>query len=39
MNFHDMPELQLQHGYWLALAITAVSTAVTYFFFKKRKWF
>ena len=39
MNFHDMPELQMKHGYWYALALMAVSTAATYWYFKKRKWF
>ncbi|MBI3880190.1 MAG: magnesium/cobalt transporter CorA [Verrucomicrobia bacterium] len=39
MNFPDMPEFKLKHGYWLALAITLISTAITYWYFKKRKWF
>ena len=39
MNFHDMPELQMKHGYWYALALMAVSTVATYWYFKKRKWF
>jgi len=39
MNFKDMPELQWKHGYWLAFVLTAVSTAVTYWFFRKKKWF
>ncbi len=39
MNFHDMPELKWEHGYWVALALTAISTAITFWYFKKRKWF
>lgn len=39
MNFKDMPELEWKHAYPLAIGITAVSTAATYLYFKKRKWF
>jgi len=39
MNFHDMPELQFKHGYWIALGITVVSTVATYLYFKRRNWF
>ena len=39
MNFHDMPELQMKHGYWYALALMAISTWATYWYFKERKWF
>src|SRR6266487_244759 len=39
MNFHDMPELQMQHGYWYALVLMTVSTGATYWYFKKKKWF
>jgi magnesium transporter len=39
MNFHDMPELNWQHGYWIAGSITVVSTVATYWYFKKKKWF
>jgi magnesium transporter len=39
MNFKDMPELQWKDGYPIALAITLVSTVVTFWYFKKRKWF
>jgi magnesium transporter len=39
MNFHDMPELHMEHGYWFALAIMALSTGATYLYFKKKKWF
>ena len=39
MNFHDMPELQWKHGYWLAGVAMLVSTAVTIWYFKRKKWF
>ena len=39
MNFKDMPELEMKHGYWIAGAITIVSTLATWIYFKKRKWF
>lgn len=40
MNFVDqMPELHWKHGYWMAGAVTALSTVVTIWYFKRRKWF
>jgi magnesium transporter len=39
MNFHNMPELSYQHGYLTAGICMILSTAVTYWYFKKRKWF
>src|SRR5215475_13025085 len=39
MNFHDMPELQWKHGYWVAGSITTISTLATFWYFKKKKWF
>ncbi len=39
MNFHDMPELSWKHGYWVALVIVAISTGLTYWYFKRKKWF
>jgi len=39
MNFHDMPELQWKHGYWVAGVTMIVSTVVTCLYFKKKKWF
>jgi magnesium transporter len=39
MNFHDMPELQSKHGYWVAGLVTFISTITTYWFFKRKKWF
>ncbi|MDB6108874.1 MAG: Magnesium transport protein CorA [Pedosphaera sp.] len=39
MNFKDMPELQYQHGYVVAAVTMVLSTIVTYWYFKKKKWF
>ena len=39
MNFHDMPELSLNHAYPVAAAFTLVSTLLTFWYFKKKKWF
>ncbi|HWC58927.1 MAG TPA: magnesium/cobalt transporter CorA [Verrucomicrobiae bacterium] len=39
MNFHDMPELSWRHGYWVALVIVLISTALTFWYFRKKKWF
>jgi magnesium transporter len=38
MNFQDMPELKARHGYPIAGGIMLVSTALTYWYFKKRGW-
>src|SRR5947207_14184261 len=39
MNFNDMPELHLRHGYLIATLAMIASTVATYLYFKKRKWF
>jgi len=39
MNFQHMPELPSKYGYWIVVAVTLLSTAATYLYFKKRKWF
>lgn len=39
MNFKHMPELEWAHGYLIAGLAVVVSTAATYWYFKKRKWF
>jgi magnesium transporter len=40
MNFGDqMTEMSWPHSYHLALGLTVASTAATYWYFKKRKWF
>ena len=39
MNFHDMPELSWKHGYWVAALTVVISTGLTYWYFKRKKWF
>jgi magnesium transporter len=39
MNFQDMPELKAPHAYPVAFALMVFSTAATYWYFKKKKWF
>src|SRR5437867_3598427 len=39
MNFQNMPELHSPHGYAVAFGVTAVSTAATYWYFKRKRWF
>ena len=39
MNFSKMPEYHWEYGYEVAIALTVVSTAGTYWYFKKKKWF
>jgi magnesium transporter len=39
MNFHGMPELSYQHGYQIAGICMVVSTGLTYWYFKRKKWF
>ena len=39
MNFENMHELHAKFGYWTALVVMVVSTALTYWYFKKKKWF
>lgn len=38
MNFKDMPELQLAHGYPLALIAMIAAAVVPYYIFKWKKW-
>ncbi len=38
MNFTVMPELQLPYGYPIALFSMVISIAITYKYFKKKKW-
>ena len=38
MNFEGMPELKASYGYELAIGLTIVSTALTVWWFKKKKW-
>jgi magnesium transporter len=40
MNFVEtMPEYKWHYGYEAAIGLTVISTAVTYWWFKKKKWF
>lgn len=40
MNFkHNFPEIEWDHGYAIAAGVTAISTVLTYWYFKKKKWF
>jgi magnesium transporter len=38
MNFEGMSELHWKHGYMVAVVATAVSTVLTYLWFKRKKW-
>jgi magnesium transporter len=39
MNFQHMPELSWQRGYPLATGVMLVSTALTYWYFRRKRWF
>ena len=39
MNFDGMHELRAPHGYLIATGCMVFSTAATYWYFKKKKWF
>jgi magnesium transporter len=39
MNFRDMPELSWRRGYAVAAGAMVLSTAATFWYFKKKKWF
>ncbi len=39
MNFQHMPELSWRQGYLIATGLMVISTALTYWYFKKKKWF
>jgi magnesium transporter len=38
MNFQNMPELKWKYGYLIATLTMLISTLVTYWYFKKKKW-
>ena len=38
MNFKHMPELDWKYAYPAAVGLTLISTAATYWYFKKKKW-
>jgi magnesium transporter len=39
MNFNNMPEVDWRYGYATAGFVTVVSTAVVYWYFKRKQWF
>jgi len=39
MNFDHMPELRSPHGYFYAVILTIVSTALMVIYLKRKKWF
>ena len=39
MNFKDMPELTWHYGYAMAGLVTAITTSITYWWFKRKGWF
>ena len=38
MNFDSMPEVNWRYGYFGAIVVTAISTGLTYWYFKRRGW-
>jgi magnesium transporter len=38
MNFKNMPELDARHGYAVAASTMLISTAATFYYFKRKKW-
>jgi magnesium transporter len=39
MNFESMHEFKWKYGYLIAFGVTIVSTGLTYWWFKRKKWF
>ncbi|SDZ20493.1 magnesium/cobalt transporter CorA [Thermoactinomyces sp. DSM 45892] len=39
MNFHNMPELKWQYGYFIVLGVMAILGFTMYLLFKKKGWF
>jgi magnesium transporter len=39
MNFQEIPEIKWPLGYWMALLFMVSTTAATFWYFKKKKWF
>ncbi len=39
MNFDNMPELRTQNGYYIVLAVMAVTILCMVYYFKKKDWF
>ena len=38
MNFEFMPEIKWAHGYLYGIALTVVSTVLTFLYFRRKKW-
>jgi magnesium transporter len=38
MNFDNMPELHLKHGYLMAIAMMVLSAVIPYVYFKRKRW-
>ncbi len=39
MNFQELPEVKWRYGYWMAVGITVLSTGLTFWYFRKKRWF
>jgi magnesium transporter len=39
MNFKNMPEVNWRHGYLTIALFTLISTLLTFWYFKKKRWF
>jgi magnesium transporter len=39
MNFHNMPELKSENGYFILLGIMVLVTVISVWYFKRKKWF
>ncbi|MDR0973503.1 MAG: magnesium/cobalt transporter CorA [Prevotellaceae bacterium] len=39
MNFQNMPELELRHGYLFAWILMVVVGVIIYFYFKRKRWY
>ena len=39
MNFHNMPELSTQYGYYVVLTVMALLVLGMIGYFKKKRWF
>ncbi|MGY8909261.1 MAG: CorA family divalent cation transporter [Flavobacteriales bacterium] len=39
MNFHNMPELKSENGYFILLGVMVFVTVLAVWYFKRKKWF
>lgn len=39
MNFKNMPELELEHGYLIAWGVMLLVVVIVFFYFRRRKWY